>query len=75
MMRSGSKSRSIRSRAGSMLPWVAAVLAASLVLAVAASAATTARRVLPFVQDDYAKALEQARARKLPLFIEAWAPW
>ena len=27
--------------------------------------------VLPFIQDDYAK----ARARKLPLFIESWAPW
>jgi hypothetical protein len=31
--------------------------------------------VLPFIQDDYAKALAQARARKVPLFIEAWAPW
>jgi hypothetical protein len=31
--------------------------------------------VLPFVADDYAKALSQARAQKLPLFIEAWAPW
>ena len=30
---------------------------------------------LPFVEDDYAKALAEARARKLPLFIEAWAPW
>jgi hypothetical protein len=32
-------------------------------------------RVLPFVADDYAKALAEARAQKLPLFIEAWAPW
>jgi hypothetical protein len=33
------------------------------------------RMVLPFIQDDYPRALAQARARKVPLFIEAWAPW
>jgi hypothetical protein len=32
-------------------------------------------RVLPFVQDDYARALAEARAQRLPLFVEAWAPW
>lgn len=31
--------------------------------------------VLPFIQDDYARALHEARARKVPLFVEAWAPW
>ena len=31
--------------------------------------------VLGFIEDDYSKALAQARARKLPLFIESWAPW
>jgi len=35
----------------------------------------TAPKVLPFIQDDYAGALAKARERKLPLFIEAWAPW
>lgn len=38
-------------------------------------AAQPAKRGLPFIEDDYPRALEQARARKLPLFIEAWAPW
>jgi hypothetical protein len=33
------------------------------------------RMVLPFIRDDYTRALAEARARKLPLFIEAWAPW
>ena len=33
------------------------------------------KQVLPFIQDDYSRALAQARARKTPLFIEAWAPW
>ena len=32
-------------------------------------------RPLAFVADDYPKALGDARARALPLFIEAWAPW
>ncbi len=30
---------------------------------------------LPFVENDYPAALAQARARHVPLFIEAWAPW
>jgi hypothetical protein len=42
---------------------------------VAALAPAPAHKVLPFIEDDYPKALQEARARKLPLFIEAWAPW
>lgn len=38
-------------------------------------AATAARPVLPFIADDYPKAVAEARARKVPLFIESWAPW
>ena len=30
---------------------------------------------LPFIADDYETALAQARARKVPLFVESWAPW
>ena len=33
------------------------------------------RSVLPFIADDYTRALALARVRKVPLFIEAWAPW
>jgi hypothetical protein len=56
----------------------------ALALALAAGSLAGARplaatdgldKVLPFVADDYAKALSEARAQKLPLFIEAWAPW
>ena len=39
------------------------------------TAAAAAPKVLPFIQDDYAGALAKARERKLPLFVEAWAPW
>ena len=41
----------------------------------AATAPVLAASNLPFVEDDYPRALAEARARKLPLFIEAWAPW
>ena len=74
-----------------MKPSLLAVSLLVLVLALAVSTATPARAaagskparnaavgsrmVLPFIQDDYTRALAEARARKLPLFIEAWAPW
>jgi hypothetical protein len=32
-------------------------------------------RVLPFIADDYTKAVAEARARQVPIFIESWAPW
>jgi hypothetical protein len=31
--------------------------------------------VLPWIADDYPAALAEARARKLPLFVDSWAPW
>ncbi|MGE5414563.1 MAG: hypothetical protein ACM3NW_10330 [Syntrophomonadaceae bacterium] len=31
--------------------------------------------VLPWIEDDYARALTEAKARRLPIFVEAWAPW
>ncbi|MGE5125957.1 MAG: hypothetical protein ACM3PV_06685 [Betaproteobacteria bacterium] len=58
-----------------------ASMALLLARAGAPSAGATTRpgrcdaRPLPFLSDDYAKALADARARSLPLFIEAWAPW
>ena len=63
---------------------LAALVLASAALAAPArghaaptSAARTAhaRAVLPFIADDYERALHEARARKVPIFIEAWAPW
>ena len=41
----------------------------------AALATNGARTVLPFIADDYTRAVAEARARKVPLFIESWAPW
>lgn len=54
-------------------PIPVAVLALGMLAAPAA--ADGPDKALPFVADDYAKALAEARAQKLPLFIEAWAPW
>jgi len=31
--------------------------------------------VVPFIEDDYARAVDEAKARKVPIFVEAWAPW
>ena len=48
--------------------------AASTAPKTAAKPAVVTKKAVPF-QADYAKALAEARARKVPLFIEAWAPW
>jgi hypothetical protein len=47
-----------------------AFLLLMLVSGIASRAAT-----LPFIQDDFAKARAQAMQRKLPIFVECWAPW
>lgn len=41
----------------------------------AAPAAAHPAGPLKFVQDDYPKALAQAKARNAPLFLDFWAPW
>ncbi len=34
-----------------------------------------AKAELPFIESDYAKAVAQAKAKDVPIFVEAWAPW
>ncbi len=51
-----------------------ATLAAAL-LALPAAATTAPKEALPFIADDYPKALAAARAARKPIFFEAWAPW
>ena len=55
------------------------VLLATALLAAPAFAAPRgvlgAREVLPFIADDYPKALALARAEGKPIFLETWAPW
>jgi hypothetical protein len=35
----------------------------------------SAKEVLPFIEDDYAKAVARAKAKNVPIFVETWAPW
>jgi len=34
-----------------------------------------AKEVLPFIENDWSKAVAQAKAKHLPVFVDAWAPW
>lgn len=34
-----------------------------------------AKEVLPWVENDYAKAVSRAKSEHVPIFAEAWAPW
>lgn len=49
-------------------PWV---LLAIMPISAVAGGATG----LPLIHDDFPKARSQALQRKLPLFVECWAPW
>lgn len=44
-------------------------------LLVATAAIASAKEVLPFVENDYAKAVARAKTKDLPLFVDTWAPW
>jgi hypothetical protein len=44
-----------------------------LIFVTSTAAATTTG--LPWINDNYAKALAEAKQRKLPIFVECWAPW
>ena len=54
---------------------VSCVLLAASVSAARAGAPASAKPAVPFIEDDYPRALEQARSRNLPIFVENWAPW
>jgi hypothetical protein len=41
----------------------------------AAAPAAPPRSALPWIEDDYGRALAEAKSKKLPIFAEAWAPW
>ena len=44
--------------------------------ALALLAATSAAHAsLPFVENDYSTAMARAKAKNVPVFVEAWAPW
>lgn len=62
------------------LPLAVALLSPAHAAEVKGKTKTVARTpaqhlVLPFIEDDYPRALEIARQRKLPIFVDSWAPW
>lgn len=59
-----------------LLSGSAAASATAPAKAAPAKSATTAwKPVVPFIEDDFGRALALAKERKLPVFIEGWAPW
>ena len=46
-----------------------------LLLLLLAAIPAFAKEVLPFIDNDYAKALAQAKKKNVPIFVEAWALW
>jgi hypothetical protein len=69
-----------RIRSALMMVYLAAALLSSgahaaIVPARPAAKPAARKPVLPFVADDYARALAEARARQVPIFVESWAPW
>jgi len=46
-----------------------------LLLLLLTAVPAVAKEVLPFIDNDYAKALAQAKKKNVPMFVDAWAPW
>ncbi|HNX19960.1 MAG TPA: hypothetical protein PKG80_06775 [Acidobacteriota bacterium] len=41
----------------------------------AAAEAAAYAAALPFIENDYARALAAAKAKDLPIFVDIWVPW
>jgi hypothetical protein len=62
--------------AGSLtIPCVTLVAAAASEGAVLSAHRAAVGPVLPWIDDDLTRAMAEAKARKLPIFVESWAPW
>ena len=51
------------------------VLACATVRPAAPESPQAHATALPFIVDDYSRALAEARAQGRPLFVDTWAPW
>jgi hypothetical protein len=49
-------------------------LLAAAVLVISAMPAF-AKDVLPFIENDFSKAVARGNAENKPIFVDAWAPW
>ena len=46
-----------------------------LLLLLLTAVPAVAKEVLPFIDNDYSKALAMAKRKNVPMFVDAWAPW
>ncbi|MCA1582610.1 MAG: hypothetical protein LC796_14705 [Acidobacteria bacterium] len=53
----------------------AVLVVSGTLLAVPAPSGAREAAGLPFIEDDYGRALAEAKSRDVPIFVEAWAPW
>lgn len=44
-------------------------------LLIATALPALGKEILPFIENDYAKAIARAKTKHVPLFVDAWAPW
>lgn len=58
-----------------LAPLAFLVLSACAAPKVAPKTTAAHLEALPFIHDDYPKALAEAKRRQKPLFVDAWAPW
>ena len=65
----------MRSHISSLLVVGLLACTASRTSAVSERPAAHASAPLPFIEDDYTRALTEAKSRGLPLFVDTWAPW
>ena len=56
-------------------PLFLAAAALNAAAVVHADAPAPAKFAVPFIEDDYPRAVSEARAKKVPIFVENWAPW
>jgi hypothetical protein len=55
--------------------WLHCLLRTAYCLLFFVTSAAFAADTLPFIEDDYAKAVARAKTKNVPIFVEAWAPW
>jgi hypothetical protein len=46
-----------------------------LLLLLLTAVPAVAKEVLPFIDNNYSKALAEAKRKNVPMFVDAWAPW
>jgi len=46
-----------------------------LILFLLAAVPAIGKEALPFIDNDYSKALAEAKKKNVPIFVDAWAPW